>query len=93
MTGTDLATESLITLKVYPNPASDFINVEITPVDTGRINIELFNSSGVKVLNKIIGYQPVFQVNLRDIPSGTYFVKVSLSTNDQLFKAEKIIKK
>jgi hypothetical protein len=92
-TGTEESTESLLTLKVYPNPTSDFINIEITPVDTGRINIGLFNSSGAKVLNKIMDYQPVFQVNISDFPSGVYLLKFSLASNDQLFKVEKIIKK
>ena len=92
-TGTEESTESLLTLKVYPNPTSDFLNIEITPVDTGRINIELFNSSGAKVLKKIIGYQPVYQVNLSDMPSGVYLLKVSFTSNDQFFKTEKIIKK
>ncbi len=41
--------ESEISLKVYPVPATDFINIEITPVDTGRLILELYNNSGVKV--------------------------------------------
>jgi len=86
-------TKPEISFKVYPNPTSDFINIEITPVDTGRINIELYNSSGAKVLNKIINYQPVYQVNISDFPSGVYLLKFSLSSNDHLFKTEKIIKK
>ena len=57
-------------------PATDFINIEITPVDTGRLILELYNNSGVKVLNKVAVYQPVMQVNVSDIPSGIYFLKV-----------------
>jgi hypothetical protein len=49
--------ESKILLKVYPSPATDFINIEITPVNTGRIIFELYNSLGVKVLNKSVVYQ------------------------------------
>ena len=45
--------ESEISLKVYPIPATDFINIEITPADTGRLILELYNNSGVKVLNKV----------------------------------------
>jgi hypothetical protein len=86
-------TESEITLKVYPNPASDFINIEIAPVDTGRLVLELYNNTGLKVLNKIVTDQPVLQVNIKDIPSGVYFLKLSMPSQDQLFKIEKIIKK
>ena len=89
----DQLKESEISLKVYPTPATDFINIEITPVDTGRLILELYNSSGVKVLNKIAANQPVVQVNISDIPSGIYILKVVFPRKDQLFKVEKIIKK
>jgi len=86
--------ESEISLKVYPMPATDFINIEITPVDTGRLILELYNNSGVKVLNKVAAYQPVLQVNISDFPSGIYYLKVfQPSFWDQLFGVEKIIKK
>jgi len=89
----DQLKESEISLKVYPTPATDFINIEITPVDTGRLILEFYNSSGVKVLNKIAANQPVLQVNISDIPSGIYILKVVFHRKDQLFKVEKIIKK
>jgi hypothetical protein len=85
-------TESEISLKVYPMPATDFINIEITPVDTDRLILELYNNSGVKVLSTVTVYQPVMQVNVSDIPSGIYFLKVVLLSNKQLFGVEKIIK-
>lgn len=85
--------ESAISLKLYPSPASDFINIEITPVDTGRLNLELFNNTGVKVLTKVTSYQPVLQVNIIDIPSGIYYLRVIQLSNDHHFKVEKIIKK
>jgi hypothetical protein len=85
--------ESEISLKIYPNPASDFINIEITPVDSGRINFEFYNISGIKVLDKVASYQPVIQVSLNDIPSGIYCLKAFQKSKDQIFKIEKIIKK
>jgi hypothetical protein len=85
--------ESEISFKVYPMPATDFINIEITPVDTGRLILALYNNSGVKVLNKVAVNQPVLQVNISDIPSGIYYLKIfQPSYKDQLFKVEKIIK-
>ncbi len=86
--------ESEISFKVYPSPAADFINIEIPLVDTGRVNLELYNNSGVKVLSTRTAYQPVLQVNIGDFPSGIYYLKVFLpSSKDQLFRVEKIIKK
>jgi hypothetical protein len=85
--------ESKISLKVYPIPTADFINIEITPVDTSRLILELYNNSGVKVFNKVTVYQPIIQVNVSGIPSGIYYLKVLSPNKDQLFKVEKIIKK
>jgi len=85
--------ESEISVKLYPNPATDFINIEITPVDTGRLIIELYNNKGVKVLNTVAVNQPVMQVNISNFPSGAYFLKVFLPHIDLPFRVEKIIKK
>lgn len=85
--------ESEISLKVYPSPATEFINIEIPPVDTGRVNIEFYNNSGVKVLDMITEYQPVIQVNVNNFPAGIYYLKVLQPSSDyQIFKTEKIIK-
>jgi len=85
--------ESEISLKVYPIPATDFINIEITPVDTGRLILELYNNSGIKVLSKPTVYQPVLKVNVSDLPSGVYLLEVLLPGKPQLFGVQKIIKK
>ena len=84
--------ESGISLKVYPSPAIDFINIEITPADTGRFILDLFNDSGMKILNLEVTNQPLIQINIRDFPCGIYFLKVFLSNNDHAIKVEKIVK-
>jgi hypothetical protein len=84
--------ESDISLKVYPTPATDFINIEITPVDTGRIILELYDNSGAQILNKVVVNQPILQINISDIPCGIYYLKVFLPDIDQPFKVEKITK-
>jgi len=83
-----------ISLKIYPVPATDFINIEIPMVDTGRVNLELYNSSGVRILNTIRTYQPVLQLSISNLSTGIYYLKVFLaSSNDGLFRVEKLIKK
>jgi hypothetical protein len=84
--------ESEISLKVYPIPVTDFINIEITPIDTSQLILELFNNSGVKLFSKKVVNQPILQVNISNIPSGVYFLKVLTSLKDQQFRTEKIIK-
>jgi hypothetical protein len=89
----DQLMDSEISIKVYPLPAVDFINIEITPVDTCRLIIELINNSGVIVINKSVAYQSLLQIDVSDIPSGIYYLKVfPLSSKDQFSKIQKIIK-
>jgi hypothetical protein len=86
------STDSGISLRVYPVPATDFINIEITPADTGRFILELYDDSGMKILNREFASQPLLQVNISDIPCGIYFLKVFLPHGDQPFQVEKIVK-
>jgi hypothetical protein len=46
----------------------------------------------VKVLNREVLNQPLIQINISDIPSGIYFLKVILPESEEPFKVEKIIK-
>lgn len=86
-------TGSMISVKIYPTPATESVKIEITPVDTGRLIFELFNNSGVKILSKTTAFQPVLQLDVSNIPSGIYLLKVLFPFKDpQLFKVEKIIK-
>ncbi len=84
--------ESGISFKVYPSPTIDFINIEITPADTGRFILDLYNDSGMKILNQEVSNQPLIQINMSDFPCGIYFLKVFLSYSEQPIKVEKIVK-
>jgi hypothetical protein len=84
--------ESMLSLKVYPTPATDVINIEITPIDTGRLSLEIFNTSGVKVIDKTFYGLSEMQISVSELPAGVYFLKLLSFNKEQLFKTEKIIK-
>lgn len=85
-------TESEIVLTVYPTPATDFINIETTPVDTGRLVLKIFNNSGILVINQVIAVEPVLKVSISDLPPGIYYLKAFMQNDEQLFRSEKIVK-
>jgi hypothetical protein len=78
--------------KVYPIPATDFINIESGIADTSKLVFELFNNAGVRIYNKNLPNLPFIQINISEIPAGVYLLKVSLPSPDQLFWIKKIIK-
>ena len=84
--------ESAFSLNVYPNPASEILNIEITPSDTGRMLLEVFDLSGKAVINKMVANEPLMQLDIEDLAEGAYFLKITQLAGDQVFKIEKIIK-
>ncbi|MBX3042724.1 MAG: carboxypeptidase regulatory-like domain-containing protein [Candidatus Kapabacteria bacterium] len=76
--------------EVYPNPATDFVNVQIEQVNT-ESRIILYNNTGIEVLrlNALTGN--IQSINTSELPAGSYFLKV-LNGNDYSIKPIIIIK-
>lgn len=73
-------------LRVYPNPASDFLNVSYN----GTIqSVEVFNLLGQRVLVKNVN-QSAYELHVSDLHSGMYLVKVN---TDGGSKTVKVLKK
>jgi len=63
-------------INIYPNPATDHINIKLPNSFTGSNNIELINMYGQSILSKTFsGNDYTFPVN--NIKSGIYFLKIS----------------
>ena len=80
-------------LDVFPNPASDLINVVFTNLGDGIGDVEIFNSVGKSVLrqNLNIVSDNVAQINTKDLETGLYFIKVS--THDKVYSSSVVISK
>ena len=75
----DLTLENKI--KVYPNPTSDFVNIDLGNSHQANVNIDLFDISGKKVesvnsLNKI--NDNIYKLNTSNLASGTYILKIRI---------------
>ena len=76
--------------KVYPNPATDMVTVEVQEVQpgsggvstqrtvstasTGPYEIQLWSSSAM--LRRYTTDQPVYQISVSGLPAGIYFVRI-----------------
>ena len=81
-------------LKIYPNPAeSDNINIEIELKKSDCINIDLYDAGG-KLLRQLLpnstidSGRKVMDLNLNNLNSGAYFIKLSGSDGSQMQPAE-----
>ena len=66
-------------LKVYPNPATDFINLEFDGIDPSNFNVLVMDMSG-KVVYKLDGVETAinqYTLPLNGIESGMYIVQLS----------------
>ena len=71
-----------ITLKIYPNPVQDIINIDC---EFGMERIVIYNSIGN--IQRIINHENInyCKINVSGLPSGTYFISIK-GNNKQITK-------
>ncbi len=83
---------NMISMNIYPNPANDNFNIELNSELSEKVDIKILDISG----RVIAAYEKeltnsslqLINVNTKEFPSGTYFVKLNANTE---FLVEKII--
>jgi hypothetical protein len=72
---------------LFPNPVSTNLKIEITN-NSDAITLDLFDVSGKLVLQKNISNQTI-TLNMKNLPQGIYFLKVSSSEKTGTYKIVK----
>jgi hypothetical protein len=67
-------------VKVYPNPVKDYLFIELTNKNAGKVNIELVNAMGQIVKSTNTELNQV-SLDLSNMPGGIYYTRISC--NDQ----------
>jgi hypothetical protein len=77
-------------LKVYPNPASDLISLEL-PFSNGQAEVSVLDARGVEIWGRKIDIQNhIGQLSLPHLESGIYFLRVT--NGSQTFATKLIIR-
>ena len=82
---------SRYSVKVYPNPFVEFVNISYNLQEDTKVSIEIYNTSGILVQSLLdnqnqTGRQNyVFNPTLKGLAVGTYFVKMTFN-NEIVFK-------
>ena len=76
---TNIETGERETIKVYPNPAKDFINVDIEATNFEKGEIELFDMQGKLVKKAKLSAKQGNRVNVSNLNAGAYTYNVSLN--------------
>lgn len=68
-----LAENSIPSIKVYPNPANDKLIIAAQNIS----EVEIYHVSGQIVLHQVVNNENNLQLNISDLASGSYFIKVN----------------
>ena len=81
---------------IYPNPATDFINVKLFGSEARKFRIEIINLAGTIVsstgMDFITNYNIVQRIDITNLTFGFYFVRVASDDAkiNRVFKIEKM---
>ncbi len=72
-------------LKIYPNPANDIINIDCDLNKGETFKVIITNTLGQEVLSETI-YNQYSKINIKNLTSGVYQLKVSEGNRQRVFK-------
>jgi hypothetical protein len=80
-----------VKVTVFPNPASDYLNISFADPLDAEVNLVLFDSEGKLFKNQVIeAATSEFQLNFQDLPSGIYFLKLTKGKLSNVYKVVKL---
>ena len=80
-----------VKVTVYPNPASEIINIAFENPVEGEIRLFLINAHGALVLTDIIEATTTEkQLNLQALPSGIYYLRLTKGAVSNVYKVVKL---
>lgn len=83
-------------VKVYPNPVSDYVNVELFGDISRNFRVEIINISGTVVISERIEFTDMYwnthQIAVEKLSTGLYFVRILSDDGviSRIFKIDKI---
>ena len=81
--------KDVVSLSVYPNPASSYTNISINSKKSGKATLDVFNISGRNVMSRkdnVNAGGSEIKLNTKNFTSGTYFVRVTMNNASETVK-------
>lgn len=81
--------KSIAKINIYPNPSTDFLNIEVLRINAKPINLQLFNSKGSLVYSQeSSGSNTDYntQIDISEFPRGLYFLRIQNGDGYQTHK-------
>jgi len=84
----DLESPAVYSVKLYPNPVSDVLNIKVTEVEAGA-RVKVYDMAGMEVISQSLTETPQ-AVNVSNLKPGIYVITIINGTH---VTREKFIKK
>ena len=71
-------------IKVFPNPASRYVEINFFTKQKGRISMELYDAIGQKLLSEELtsyGVDLIHRIPITHLNKGSYFLNINLNSN------------
>jgi hypothetical protein len=83
--------ETPVKVTVYPNPASDYLNISFAEPLDAEVNLMLIDGQGKLFKTQIIeATTSEVQLNFQDLPSGIYLLKLTKGKLSNIYKVVKL---
>lgn len=83
--------EDVVKVTIFPNPASDVINIKFETPLNGEVKLYLIDSNGRMLKTDFMEETMVEkEINLQDIPAGLYFLKMIKGKLSNVYKVVKL---
>ena len=78
--------DNSLIISVFPNPASDFLNIDIKNISTtDKVKISVFNTMG-QLLKVIENVTPTYSFDLKELSQGVYYMNVETGEKSSVVK-------
>jgi len=78
-------------IKIYPNPSSDFIRIDLRPLNGRSLRLSLVDISGKRILGREDVQQDELILNVTTIKQGIYLIRIS--DEESLFSKKVVIER
>jgi hypothetical protein len=83
--------EAPVKVTVYPNPASDYLNISFAEPLDAEVNLMLIDAQGKLFKTQLIeATASEVQLNFQDLPSGVYLLKLTKGKFSNIYKVVKL---
>ena len=73
---------------IYPNPASNQLNIQFSEKSSGKNTIEVYDITGriATTIEKTVSSNALMALDISSYQSGVYFIKITGTNNSEVFK-------